>query len=272
MPTQDKTLIMPPTSDTPSTAKPQAECTAATALHGYGQVTAYSAQQHQNRQSGESCAGWHPGSRIKPAILPPNAPFVPGAVTSTPATPRRPALLQPCFLLRWHLPAPPAPPASSYLPPSSGTQQDSTHTQCCSHLLITTRGRAFETQSSKTGDSFAPIPISSLHCFSIQDSTSWWPTLRPPSIASPLGQTTSLLGETDGKVGWTPYTYNTNNPKCDTDIKGWLVGPDTSRGVGGLASLSSSPCPHTNSPWSFYNKEGGFTVDSEIDVRLTNVP
>ena len=58
----------------------------------------------------------------------------------------------------------------------------------------------------------------------------------------------------------------------DTDIKGWLVGPDTSRGVGGLASLSSSPCPHTNSPWSFYNKEGGFTVDSEIDVRLTNVP
>ena len=162
---------------------------------------------------------------------------------------------------------PPAPPSSSYLPPSSGTQQDPTHTQCCSHLLITTRGRAFETQSSKTGDSFPPH-----HCFSIQDSTSWWPTLCPPSIASPLGQTTSLLGETDGKVGWTPYTYNTNNPKCDTDIKGWLVGPDTSRGVGGLASLSSSPCPHTNSPWSFYNKEGGFTVDSEIDVRLTNVP
>ena len=100
---------------------------------------------------------------------------------------------------------------------------------------------------------------------------------------------------------------------------GWLVGPDTSQGVGGcfafikwqvwcwahdswlilrvticllhdivkenlrnfvpyttnhqfccpggLATASNAPCPHADLPWSFYDKDGGFTENPDIDVR-----
>ena len=36
---------------------------------------------------------------------------------------------------------------------------------------------------------------------------------------------------------------------------------------GGLATASNAPCPHNDLPWSFYNKDGGFTENLDIDVR-----
>ena len=99
---------------------------------------------------------------------------------------------------------PPAPPSSSYLPPSSGAQQDPTHTQCCSHLLITTRGRAFETQSSKTGDSFARISTSSLLFYTGQYKLV--ANSSPPVYRQSFGSN-YLFAWRDGWQGWLDTLY-----------------------------------------------------------------
>ena len=95
---------------------------------------------------------------------------------------------------------PPAPPSSSYLPPSPATPtKDPILTQCCRHLLITTRGQAFETQSSKTGEKIAADQ--SITLLAIQGNTNWCRTPLLLCIASPLDRTSSSPGGTGGTAG-----------------------------------------------------------------------
>ena len=94
---------------------------------------------------------------------------------------------------------PPAPPSSSYLPSSPETPKDPIPTQCCRHLLITTRGQAFETQSSKTGEKIAAEH--SITFLAIQGNTNWCQTRPLLCIASPLDRTTSFPGGTGGAAG-----------------------------------------------------------------------